>query len=67
MTNQEEALAARFLKAYASIPSELRDEIVAVLGNEPFSWAAVFVEVSGKTEKSNRLLDLMDQLKILGD
>lgn len=61
-----ESLRPRFLKTYASIPLNLRDEIVAVLGEEPVSWAAAFVEVKGKTRNGDKILKLIDGLKILG-
>ena len=62
-----EALRAKFLKKYASIPLNLRDEIVAVEENEPVSWAAAFIEVRGKTKKGDKILGLMDELRLLGD
>jgi hypothetical protein len=62
-----EGLRSQFLKKYASIPLNLRDEIVAVIENEPVSWAAAFVEIQGKTKKGDQILELMDGLKLLGD
>lgn len=62
-----ERLRAKFLKNYASIPLNLRDEIVAVLDNEPASWAAAFVEIKAKTKKGDKLLELIESLKLLGD
>lgn len=65
--NNVEALRAKFLKKYASIPLNLRDEIVAVIDNEPVSWAATFVEVQGKTTKGDKILELMQNLHLLGE
>ena len=62
-----EALRSRFLKKYASIPLNLRDEIVAVVDDEPVSWAAAFVEVQGKTQKGDKILELMEGLRLLGE
>ncbi len=60
-----EELKAKFIKAYAAIPSAKRQEIAAVLGAEPFTWAAIFVEVSGNTEKSKELLLQLEKMKII--
>ncbi len=62
-----EKLRALFVKKYASIPLNLRDEIVAVIGNEPVSWAAAFVEIQGKTKKGDQILELVDGLRLLGE
>ena len=62
-----EEFRSRFLKIYSSIPLNLRDEIVAIVDNEPVSWAATYIEVKGKTEKGNKILELMERLKLLGD
>ena len=40
-----EDLKARFLKLYANVPTPLRDEIIAVVGDETFTWASAKVEI----------------------
>lgn len=62
-----EFLRSRFFKIFASIPLNLRDEIVAVIDDQPISWAATFIEVKGKTKKGNEILRLMEELKLLGE
>lgn len=61
-----EELRSRFFKAYASVPLTLRDEIVAVVGNEPLSWAAANIEVKGKTKKGDEILNLLAEIGMLG-
>ena len=62
-----ELLRSRFLKTFAKIPISLRDEIVAVVDDEPVNWSTANVEVRGKTKKGNQIIMLMDQLGLLGD
>jgi len=60
-------LRSRFFKIFASIPINLRDEIVAVVDDQPISWAAAFIEVKGKTKKGDEILRLLDELRLLGE
>ncbi len=61
-----DVLRSRFFKTFASIPINLRDEIVAVIDDQPVSWAAAFIEVKGQTKKGDHILTLMDGLNLLG-
>ena len=62
-----EYLRSKFLKTYAQVPLNLRNEIVAVVEDGPVSWSVAYVEVLGKSEKGNMIIELMDKLELLGD
>ncbi len=62
-----ELLRSKFLKTFAKIPISLRDEIVAVVDDEPVNWSTTNVEVRGKTKKGDQIVRLMDELGLLGD
>jgi hypothetical protein len=62
-----EVLRSKFLKVFSRVPLELRNEIIAVLDNEAITWSVANIEVKGKTKKGDKILELMDYLKILGD
>ena len=62
-----EVLRSKFFKSYASMPLNLRDEIVAIFEEKPVSWTAAFIEINGKTKKGDKILELMDNLRLLGD
>ena len=62
-----ELLRSKFLKTFAKVSDSLRDEIVAVIDDEPFDWSTANVEVRGKTKKGGQIVKLMNQLGLLGD
>lgn len=62
-----EVLRSKFLRAYAAVPLNMRDEIVAVIGDEPFTWSAAHIEIKGQTKKGDEILRHIDSLNLLGD
>ena len=58
-------LKAGFLKIYANIPSPLRSEIVAVVGEETFSWAACKAEIEHDTDKAPIILAQLKKIGVL--
>lgn len=56
---------AQFLKTYANLPQAAREEIVAVVGNEPYTWQAAKIEVENNTPIGKEVLELLVKLKIL--
>lgn len=58
---------AKFLKVYANLPFAAREEIIAVIDDEPFTWNSARIEVENDTPKGNQILDLLVKLKILKD
>lgn len=57
----------RFLRVYSTLPIGIRREIVAVLPDPigPISWEAAYVEVESNTEMASKILDLLDQMKVI--
>ncbi len=62
-----ELLRSKFFKTLAKVPDSLRDEIVAVIGDEPYNWSTANIEIKGKTKKGEQILRLMDEVGLLGD
>ena len=56
---------AQFLKTYANLPQASREEIVAVVGEEPYSWQSAKLEIENNTPIGKRILELLVNLKIL--
>ena len=56
---------AKFVKTYANLPSGLREEIVAVIGKEPFSWKAAKIEIDHDTKIGKEILKKLVELEIL--
>ena len=55
----------RFLRVYANLPLGLRGEIIVVLDNEPISWNVAYVEVYNNTEKSIKILEKLEEMRII--
>ena len=62
-----ELLHTKFLKTFSRVPLELRNEIVAILDNETITWSVANIEVKGKSKKGYTILELMDNLGLIGD
>lgn len=56
---------AIFMKTYANLPLGTRQEVVAVIDNEPLSWQAAWLEIDQDTPKGKEILDYLFELKIL--
>ena len=57
----------QFLKIYANIPINLRNEIVLVLrnkkgGKEPITWNVAYLEISGETKLGREILKKIDTI-----
>ena len=66
MDKQEyEVLKAKFLKLFASVPFPLRDEIIAIADNQPFSWSAAYGEIKHDTDKAQIILRHLKQIGLL--
>lgn len=58
-------LKETFLKTYANVPVQLRDDIIVTFSNEPFSWRTVYIEVKGQTEMGDLLLKELNSLNLI--
>lgn len=56
---------ANFNKTYANLPQASREEIIAVIGIEPYTWQSAKLEIEQDTEIGKEILDLLYKLKIL--
>ena len=55
----------RFLRVYANLPLGLRGEIILVLEGQPISWNVAYVEVYSNTEKSMKILEKLEDMRII--
>ncbi len=58
-------LREKFLKTYANIPLNLRDEIILVLGDQPISWKVAFLEVKADSDNSKKILENLGKLELI--
>lgn len=56
---------AKFRQKYANLPEGARDEIIAVINNEPYTWRSARVEIDNNTDIGLEILKFLVNLKIL--
>ncbi len=59
------ALKAKFLKTFANVPVPLREEIIAVIAREPFSWYTANAEIEHDTAKAKLILQQLHKIKVI--
>ena len=56
----------KFLKVYANLPINFREEIVLVLSDKgPITWNVAYSEINNDTELGNIILEKLTNLKII--
>lgn len=67
MTNQGELTAKeKFLKVYANLPIQAREEIIYVTNQKgPLTWNAAYIEVINDTPLSKLILPSLEKLNII--
>ncbi len=53
----------KFMKVYANLPVPEREQIIAVIDDEPYSWKQAYNEIQNDTNLGEKILE---QLKLLG-
>ena len=56
---------AKFLKIYANIPINFRNEIVIVIDNQPLTWNVAKVEIKNDTELGKKILEKLVNMEII--
>lgn len=55
----------KFLRIYANLPLNQRNEIVVVIDDEPMTWNSARVEIENDTEKGKEILKKLVDLQII--
>jgi hypothetical protein len=55
----------KFLKAYANLPVPEREQIVVVIGDEPYSWSVAHKAILDDTDLGKKILKKLEELGIL--
>lgn len=62
-------LRERFLRVYANIPLNLRDEVISVIEHsgirKPISWDVAYIEIKAKTDFSKIILKELEKLELI--
>ncbi len=65
VTKDLQTLRAKFLKEFAAVPAPIRDEIVAIVDGQTYTWATAYLEISQETDLGDRILKTLNLLKII--
>lgn len=55
----------RFFKVYSNLAIEEREMPILVLDDEPISWKVAFNEISNDTERGEKILKKLIELKLI--
>ena len=63
----EKGLREQFLKVYANVPLNMRDEIILLLGDEkrPITWNVAYLEIRENTEASKEILEKLKKMDVI--
>ena len=60
-----EHLKAKFLSLYANVPEPLREQIIAVVNSETYSWYTAKAEILNNTKISRKILLNLVRIKVI--
>lgn len=58
-------MRARFIKLFASVPLQLRDEIIAVVDGKPVSWSNAYNQIKNKSKDGDLIIKQLVDMKVL--
>ena len=56
---------SRFLKIYANLPSKLRDGIIAVVDDKPYTWNSSYLEIVANTDLGKKIYQQLIDMEII--
>lgn len=58
-------LKAKFIKVFANVPEPLREEIISLIDNNPFSWYTAYGEIEHNTKNSEKILLQLHKIGVI--
>lgn len=65
MADRKEDKRARFLKIYANVPEDLREDIVAVVDAKSYTWNIAYLEIKDNTELGKKILNTLINMNLI--
>ncbi len=56
---------SRFQKVYANLPEKIRNGIVVVVDEKPYTWNSAFVEIANNTSLGQRIYEKLISMDII--
>ena len=60
-----ENVRAKFLRVYADIPEDLRNDIICVIEEKTYTWNIAYIEVKDHTALGKKILKALETTGIL--
>ena len=55
----------KFLRSYANVPLNLREDIILVFENMPITWNVAYLEISQNTKNAEKILAGLKELGLI--
>ncbi|MBR3204488.1 hypothetical protein IKF81_02280 [Candidatus Saccharibacteria bacterium] len=65
MANNNRNDYSRFLSIYANIPLKLRNDIIAIVDEQPYTWNSSYLEISNNTETGKKIYKQLIKMEII--
>lgn len=56
---------SKFQKIYANLPEKLRNEVIVIVNEKPYTWNAVYIELANGTELGKEMYNQLIKLEII--
>jgi len=58
-------VSAKFLRIYADLPEELRNDIIVVVEGKTYTWNTSYLEIKDKTPLGQNILKALKNTKLI--
>lgn len=55
----------KFLKVYANLPLNVREEVIDVTDDKPMTWNVAYLEIKNNTRLGQKILKKLEELEII--
>ncbi|MBN2880937.1 hypothetical protein JXM83_02685 [Candidatus Woesearchaeota archaeon] len=63
--NTIETLKSQFLRLFANVPVPLRNEIIAIIDKQTFTWLTANLEIRNNGKYSEKILKSLEEIGVL--
>jgi hypothetical protein len=56
---------AKFMRIFANIQENLREDIIVVIDKKPYTWNTAFIEIRENTQLGNKILKVLGEIEII--
>lgn len=58
-------LKAKFFKIFANVPQPLREEIIAIVDDDSYTWHTANAEIEHDTENAKKILTQLHKIEVI--